>query len=310
MGHGETMIKLHEDISEWNVEEKLYMPDSYGRMGIDVLKKNGIEFTQKPDKSTIGVWKDERGWTTAPEKERSILMCFEGPVRNPEVYKKEFQREFLATMQTVEDIGTSEYFVIPRSFNTIKEFFWKPKEKKLCFIGEDKQPIDDPSDLTYYRRARVGYYTSLLGSDFSLYGRNWEMMVPSWKGELQPKDNGLCGYNIPSPVKPRPVFWDKKFEVLSNHKFTLAIENQSMPGHVTEKVFQAMCCGSIPIYVGHDSNRKIVPADCTIQEWEMEKCDIELKRATILSWLMSQGAMKFSSVTFAEKLCRVIRRIA
>jgi hypothetical protein len=304
------MINLYEDISEWNVEEKLHMPDSYGRKGMDVLKANEIQFTHDPMDATFGIWKDGKEWKDAPCPSKSILMCFEGPSRNPGAYLNSFQSPFAAVMQTVEDIGIKEYFVIPRSFNTIKEFFWKEKEKVLCFIGEDKQPTGEHGDLSYARRMSVGYWAARLKHHFNLYGKGWDMFPKSWRGEAGPKDNGICGYNIPSPVAARPVFWDKKYEIMSSHKFTLCMENTLAKGHITEKVFHAMCCGSIPIYTG-DMRGKLIPEECLActPMWETDT-ELEVKRANIMSWLMSEKAMAFSSVTFAETLCRVLRRIA
>ena len=50
--------------------------------------------------------------------------------------------------------------------------------------------------------------------------------------------------NIGSPV-------DDKLAFISRYKFTLSFENSSYPGYTTEKIFEPMIAGSIPIYWGN-----------------------------------------------------------
>jgi alpha(1,3/1,4) fucosyltransferase len=49
-------------------------------------------------------------------------------------------------------------------------------------------------------------------------------------------------------------FNDDKFEYLRNYKFNLCPENSNYPGYCTEKVFEAITCGCVPIYWGTDNN--------------------------------------------------------
>lgn len=46
------------------------------------------------------------------------------------------------------------------------------------------------------------------------------------------------------------VFVKDKIEYLNNFKFTIAFENSSNEGYVTEKISDAFCAGTIPIYWG------------------------------------------------------------
>lgn len=49
-------------------------------------------------------------------------------------------------------------------------------------------------------------------------------------------------------------FNDNKFIYLKNYKFNLCPENSNYKGYCTEKVFEAITCGCIPIYWGSDNN--------------------------------------------------------
>jgi hypothetical protein len=55
-------------------------------------------------------------------------------------------------------------------------------------------------------------------------------------------------------------FFDSKFKILSNYKFSLCPENALFPGYVTEKLFDAYWGGTVPIYYGGiKSNGEINP---------------------------------------------------
>ncbi len=69
---------------------------------------------------------------------------------------------------------------------------------------------------------------------------------------------GLCMNNMPplgghaSPDESRSSrSWTReKVDFLMSYKFTIAFENASYPGYVTEKIIDAMHANSIPIYWG------------------------------------------------------------
>jgi hypothetical protein len=53
---------------------------------------------------------------------------------------------------------------------------------------------------------------------------------------------------------------DDKHDVLSHYKFTIVFENTAYPGHVTEKVTDAMVASSIPVYLGAPDIALYLPA--------------------------------------------------
>lgn len=57
---------------------------------------------------------------------------------------------------------------------------------------------------------------------------------------------GACLNNM-EPVGPSR---EEKIEFISRSRFTIAIENTAYPGYLTEKIFDALEAGSVPIYYG------------------------------------------------------------
>lgn len=46
------------------------------------------------------------------------------------------------------------------------------------------------------------------------------------------------------------INWENKLEFVHDYKFMIAFENSSYPGYVTEKIFEPMLMGTIPLYWG------------------------------------------------------------
>jgi len=70
---------------------------------------------------------------------------------------------------------------------------------------------------------------------------------------------GLCMNNM-APIGTYEDAWksrtakdwaSEKFEFIKDYKFTIACENHSLPGYVTEKIIQPLNANSIPIYWGN-----------------------------------------------------------
>ena len=55
--------------------------------------------------------------------------------------------------------------------------------------------------------------------------------------------------------------WSSVLSVLPRYKFYLAFENSRTTDYVTERVFHALVCGVVPIYLGAPNVRDFMPAD-------------------------------------------------
>jgi alpha-1,3-fucosyltransferase 10 len=54
---------------------------------------------------------------------------------------------------------------------------------------------------------------------------------------------------------------DAKLRLIGRHKFTLAFENSIAVDYVTEKLYDALVAGSVPVYLGAPNVRDLAPAD-------------------------------------------------
>lgn len=109
------------------------------------------------------------------------------------------------------------------------------------------------SELYLERLEAVAYFGDRDG--FDLYGRGWDRPTPgadaetsgaiqaAYRGELPPLD---------------------KAATLGRYRFSLCFENTAFPGYITEKVFDCLVAGNIPIYLGAPDIERYVPRDCFV----------------------------------------------
>lgn len=76
---------------------------------------------------------------------------------------------------------------------------------------------------------------------------------------------GTVMNNLKNVIEPFEGNWrDSKWKFISNYKFTIAFENNMVEGYTTEKLFDPLICGSIPIYWGNPDLPRYVDKDCYI----------------------------------------------
>jgi hypothetical protein len=146
--------------------------------------------------------------------------------------------------------------------------------------------------------------------DYALYGTGWKMSrsmelrkrFVALKNSLQAGERISLGELTSDLWYQYPEFhgWvEDKFEVLSQFKLSLVIENEA--DWVTEKVFDSIVAGAVPIYVGPDLSRDfpelnkcLLLADSNAESIiariaEVQESELDDKRKSMLSFLNDQS---------------------
>jgi hypothetical protein len=55
-----------------------------------------------------------------------------------------------------------------------------------------------------------------------------------------------------------------KLDCISRYKFNICFENYAAPSYITEKIFDAMLAGTVPVYLGAQNIDDYVPASCFV----------------------------------------------
>lgn len=137
------------------------------------------------------------------------------------------------------------------------------KRKLLVNISGNKYS-DCKKELYSERRKVIEYYDG--STDFALYGTGWDKeKYKSYKGRI--KD---------------------KFDVYSDYKFALCLENQrDTSGYVTEKILDCFCGGTVPVYLGAVNIADYIPQECFVNYAgfsSMEELDSFLRGMTEKEW--------------------------
>jgi hypothetical protein len=172
------------------------------------------------------------------------------------------------------------------------------------------------------RRRLVSAFSVCSGNDFGIkvLGSGWEKYSTWYRKMLQlpPSSLVLGGQLIPSlPVA-------QKSDLLKSSLFSLCLENaRGFPGYVTEKVFDALHCGCIPVVKPCNGIADYLPSDCYVNIDNFNSpCELFqfLKLLTIdeLIVLRTSGRRfiasqqyfnRFSFASFASKLALAVRSL-
>lgn len=118
----------------------------------------------------------------------------------------------------------------------------------LVAIAANKAPRLFANNQLYTTR-RILFEKLMNDSRFHLYGPGWS---------FNPKAPGTYGGTI-----------ENKLDAVAQFRFSLILENTREPGGVTEKIFDAMSCGSVPVYLGAPDIAEWIPRTCYIDLEEL-----------------------------------------
>lgn len=156
------------------------------------------------------------------------------------------------------DTGKLNKLYWPQPYDSEIEPYWSRGSRlnKLVVIAGNHNPRFRKPEL-YSRRIQA--VAELVGRDaIDLFGRGWECWwsrhsawLPYWKHRMAIAKayRGSC---------------DSKLEVLSRYRFCLCLENMPMTGYLTEKLFDCLYAGTVPLYLGAPDIDELVPADAYV----------------------------------------------
>ncbi|OGZ53405.1 MAG: hypothetical protein A3B25_02180 [Candidatus Ryanbacteria bacterium RIFCSPLOWO2_01_FULL_48_26] len=248
--------------------------------------------------------KNRRLLQLLPRFKRKILMQWESPANNPWVYKniKSITAHYDESYFIPEAKGYP-HFYYPQNFDRLNEkHFEKRRKKFLVMMNTPSRAKGFFKNELYSKRVEALEFFSSF-DEVDLYGGRWEKV------------------NRPFIKKIWKGFADDKPATISEYTFALCFENAIWPGYVTEKIFDCMLVGTIPIYWGAPDIANDVPADCFIDMRKFKNYfelraflhalkpeTIESYRVAIRQYFASENFKKFTPIRFMEKMCAIISK--
>jgi len=273
--------------------------------------------TVPSDYYSLGVLDNYKALIQRKDVRLKAFVIFEPPVVDPRLYKA--LPELTAAFEHVYvhnttgdgyslegvDVTKLRQLYWPQPRGEVISRYWERTERldRIVVINGNHIPRKVPNEL-YSKRIEAMAELVPLGI-VDLYGRGWakwwsraSMWWPYWRHRkaLMSIYKGAC---------------DSKYEVLSQYKFSLCFENMAMKGYVTEKIFDCLYAGTVPLYLGAPDISELVPEaayiDCRhfnswvkVQEFisRMPGVEIQLMRNAGRSFVQGgQGLRYFDSLT-------------
>ncbi len=272
----------------------------------------------------------------------SAFFAFESPTVDPALYRELHETE--AYFKRVYSFSDSESlrpvlrrpmrlqkFHLPNSQVTVREDVWSRTDRSfLLMINHNKLPALAWNEL-YTERLRALEFFARTG-EIDLYGRGWDQpsfqMGIGWMpGTLQHAQR-FCLKQwqrirpVPALQAARRVYKGSvpsKIDTLGNYKFCICFENAILNGWVTEKIFECLAAGTIPIYWGAPDIERYVPQSCFIdmrEFWTYQELggflkalgpsEIHRYKEAGRDYLNSPQFRPFSKQAFTELIARII----
>jgi hypothetical protein len=143
-------------------------------------------------------------------------------------------------------------------------------DRKLAVMISSRVKKNKPHLCSYFRLRTIHFYERHHKSDFDLFGPGWEEGI-YWK-QTSPRLYAWLSRLRVNKLLPRYHLggcWrgvvDRKRDVIGRYRFAYCYENTTeIPGYITEKIFDVMMSGAVPIYLGHSSTSNRIPKACYI----------------------------------------------
>lgn len=198
------------------------------------------------------------------------FIIFEPPVVDPRIYKAlpkltaDFDQVYIHNINgdgySLKGVDQSKLRKLywPQPYKGVLLNYWERenRDRRIVMINGNHKPASSNEEL-YSKRIEALAALAQVGA-VDLYGRGWErwwsrnsMWMPYWLNRkvLMSIYKGAC---------------ESKYEVLSQYSFALCFENMAMEGYITEKIFDCLYAGTIPLYLGAKDISDLIPEDAYI----------------------------------------------
>ena len=193
----------------------------------------------------------------------SILILLESRIVRPEGWAETEQAPFEHVFGWAPR-GTPHYSSLRIPYSFVRPASLPEADRKLlCLISGNKES-SAAHELYSARRRLIRWFETHASGEFDLFGFGWESGERIDHGLLR-RVLGRLGIERkrPYPSYRGPVL--SKLATLAKYKFCIAFENvEGHSGYITEKIFDAMVAGCVPVYRGAPDIAEAVPRDCFI----------------------------------------------
>jgi hypothetical protein len=239
----------------------------------DMITTNATLLDQSSSYISLGILQNYRQIAVQGDIWLKSFVIMEPPVVAPELYRELPELTNAFSTVYVHNIEGHGYSLGGVSTEKLRKFYWPipfdkvidhcwgrvDRAKRIAVINGSHKPRSLNQELYSTRIKAMSELAPIKVID--LYGRGWDRWwssearwIPYWRHRkmIMSIYKGPC---------------NSKYEVLKNYEFCLCFENMRMNGYVTEKIFDCLYAGTIPLYLGAPDINLYIPdnvfIDCT-----------------------------------------------
>jgi hypothetical protein len=240
-----------------------------------------------PDRTVRQSVRKYEAWSRRPDVILSAFFALECPIVEPSLYewlpvlRQRFRRilswsDSRALLPFTRTPVKVEHFAWPQSFDAVHEHLGSIRERGfLTMINTNKLPRLYADELYTARLHAVEHFHR--HGEIDLYGRNWEgspLRVGKTRTPATLRRIGERLWQVRQRQRPDPLYVAaagasrgpvrSKSQTLARYRFALCFENCILKGYLTEKLFDCLFAGTIPVYWGAPDVLDWVPAECFV----------------------------------------------
>jgi len=190
----------------------------------------------------------------------------------------------------------------PQPNRGVLEPYWSAGERmnRIVVINGNHKALSRDSAELY--STRISAMVSLARFDnVDLYGQGWD----KWWSRRSLWPHYWVNYRTLMSIYRGSCV--SKSDVLSKYRFSLCFENMAMTGYVTEKIFDCLYAGCVPLYLGAKNIENLIPSEAYVDcrqftSWEelnayvtaMSNSQVEAKRQAGRAFLESDAILKYT----------------
>lgn len=256
---------------------------------------------------------------------RIYLFMLESPAIRPDNWNRDnhapFKKIFTWNPTLVDE---KKYFrlYLPNKLPQSTPHARSGAQKLCCTIASHKYGTH-PNEIYTERVKAIRWFEENHPDEFDLYGIGWDRFFL----KQVPMANHVL--SLLYRKFPKLPHWKKfpshrgsvksKRAILKQYKFSLCYENSIFPGYLTEKIFDALFAGCVPVYLGDPEVGKSIPPDAFVnkknfQTYEklydflnnMTPAEYENYRAAIQKFVFGPAIYPFSAQAFADLIVKEI----
>ena len=238
-----------------NVELYRYFQSKFKQYGYHLETQN----IHPPQNSEIVIWGYPHGdLSDISPKQYLVGWLMESPLSLTQPLEKKQQQKFDLILTYRKDLVDNKKSFFVRIFTrigNIKNEYWH--ESKSILVSQIASYASEyASDSSYNERQTAAkWFLQNAPLDFKFYGNGWQKI----KANLSKKDQVMFDARYGGYVLD-------KLKAVSKSKFVLAYENAIQTDYVTEKIYDVLQAGSVPIYWGAPNIDQYVPKNCFINK--------------------------------------------